>query len=309
MSSASLLASYGFYIESDKPDFYDNNFTRTKFTGIKDIDLLILQWLEYEDIRSFCQIIQFEKYWNNNDFWRTKLLIDFPLRSKYLYSRKHIDLKMNNPRKLYKIINKRSNLINFKQIIYDYYINIEYDYDDGAEFIENDIRILEHFVLNNDIEILRGDVITIDLENCDRNEGKLIWTGKNFVNLNYDIDEYGSLSREFTFPEFPISHFYDSIEHNCIGFLSEQTIKEAINTFDEKTRMATISDRYNTYKIYPKGDREHDDSTTKILTKEQFADFIQLGPYLDPNDQEDDPGIFALYNSYYHFYNRNINSF
>lgn len=261
---------------------------RTKFTGIKDIDLLILQWLEYEDIRSFCQIPQFEKYWNNNDFWRTKLLIDFPLRSKYLYSRKHIDLKMNNPRKLYKIINKRSKLIGHEEIC-DYYV--EDDYGEGAKFI----RKLEQNVLNNDIEILRGDVVIVVENYGNPNVGKLIWSGTNFVNLNYDLHQQGLLDRKFTFPEFPIAHFCESIV-DCTMLLSEQMIKEAINTFDEKTQMTTISDRYNTYKIYPKGDAEHDDSTIKILTKEQFAEFIQLKSYLNPNDQEDDIGIFALYN-------------
>ena len=44
----------------------------------------------------------------------------------------------------------------------------------------------------------RGDVIYIEQEMDDRNDGVLMWDGKKGVMLDYDYDEYGAVSSDFT---------------------------------------------------------------------------------------------------------------
>ena len=65
--------------------------------------------------------------------------------------------------------------------------------------------------------IRRGDVIHLSTFYDYRNEGKLIYTGSHFVDLDYSREEYGCVPIEFqVIEEFPIHYWTEHIEHNFI---------------------------------------------------------------------------------------------
>jgi hypothetical protein len=63
----------------------------------------------------------------------------------------------------------------------------------------------------------RGDVVEITDVNNYRNDGRVIWNGKKFIALDYDIDEYGAVPKEFLIlTEFPPMYWEFAIDHNYI---------------------------------------------------------------------------------------------
>lgn len=65
--------------------------------------------------------------------------------------------------------------------------------------------------------IRRGDIIYFQKFGAYRNDGVYMYDGKKIVDLNYDIDDYGSVSQEFlAIDEFPLDYFVDVIDHNQI---------------------------------------------------------------------------------------------
>lgn len=203
-----------------------------------------------------------------------------------------------NPRKLYETINEQSKLIDLKELLEaNDMLDVEYD----GEFTDQDLdRLTELIYETPSLNILRGDVITINKEDGYRNDGKALWTGLKLVNLDGDIDDYGNVTAEFAFPEFPINHFYESIDHNFITYLSKQAVQEAIKTFDEQTQRAKISNNYDTYEIKPQVIMEDENKynlNTRKLTKAEFEVYIRKNPQLDDNEEYDEYNVYTLVGS------------
>ncbi len=84
--------------------------------------------------------------------------------------------------------------------------NFPFDLDDN----DNDDEVSEFLNTTNLKHILtinRGDIIHIAGTSAYRNNNKFIWNGTKFLPLDFELDEYGSVPRDFTFPEFPIGYF------------------------------------------------------------------------------------------------------
>ena len=87
-----------------------------------------------------------------------------------------------------------------------------------------------------------GDIIRIEQHsNYDyRNGGKLIWNGTTCESLDHDIDDYGSMTKNFAVGnnDWTAQHWADVIDHNHIVYASFNPelngfIKEVYNGIDE----------------------------------------------------------------------------
>ena len=76
--------------------------------------------------------------------------------------------------------------------------------------------------------IQRGDMIQLDWIEY-RNDGSYLWDGENVIQLEYDIDDYGSVPNEFSFPEFSFTYFENRIVHNNLIQLSSELLEESKN--------------------------------------------------------------------------------
>lgn len=206
------------------------------FTGNRDVDKLILSYLSYPDL---IQAIQVNKYISglcDSYFWRNKLKKDFPLRSKFINGPN----RELEPRKLYEKIMRKSRVIEMESICPEFHLNSE---DILCKELLNEITI-EIF---DNIDIFRGDILRLGGSNRFGNAGKFIWTGEKIIELDYTLDDYGNIPKEFTFPEFSLDHFHDSVSHNAIIWLSPDSLDEAVRNFaGDKT---TVSDLYHSYDV------------------------------------------------------------
>jgi len=187
---------------------------------------------------------------NSNDFWAAKIMIDYP-RQTYLpqYYRKF-------SKNLYMHLTMNSKIV-----------EIDYppkpgpaDFDGDAfgddEDYEKELRMITDGMtkyINNNKDFIyrnflkRGDVLHTSWKKEYRNNHKYLWDGTKVVPLDYKIDEYGSVPREFSFPEFRPDYFSESISHNNIVRLTSDKIYEVINNFDPETQTSYITDKYNKY--------------------------------------------------------------
>ena len=200
-----------------------------------NLDKMILMNLSPEELSKMCSLDNYiANLCRDKNFWRNKINQDFPLRRK-IHDDFHKNLYKEDPRELYKIINQRSKIFDLGKWsdsnpwylgtldeLTGKYADADFDIETGVmeEITEYIRRGIDRMPL------LRGDVIYFSWMGDYRNDGKVMWDGEKAVNLSFDIDEYGSVPREFTFPEFPLDHFFDSIVHNNIIWLSDRTIQE-----------------------------------------------------------------------------------
>lgn len=89
-------------------------------------------------------------------------------------------------------------------------------------------------ILLNHNEILdmikRGDIVQFDLITY-RNDLKLIWDGTKLIDLEYDIDEYGHVPRQFNMGEFPVNYWDKTISHNYIRWPTENIANQIQKNF------------------------------------------------------------------------------
>src|SRR5579883_1526137 len=223
------------------------------FTKNKDVDKQILLLLSYRDLLQVCQASRYTReLCSDNQFWRNKIRKDFPKRGANIYYTEYLQLWENNARKLYEIINSPSKIIELDESSYPRLSDIDIPDENGDIKLDprDGRRITDAILPHLDkLPLLRGDVIHLGWTGNYLNDGKFIWTGEKVIDLDYDIDEDGNVPQEFSFPEFPFAHFYHSIAHNTILWLSPSTIQEAINNYQEDKKATTISDSY--YSYYP----------------------------------------------------------
>ncbi len=258
--------------------------TSNKLTGNKDTDQLILLNLDLESLSNMCKSSKFASIiCKDKNFWRNKITKDFPLRGKFVWYTPYRDFYSNNPEKLYRSINQRSKIVKLNKTDYPTLAKTFSDEYKFGDMSRKDLPFITNEIIPNlsKLDLLRGDVIHFEWIRNNRNDGKLIWDGENVLELDYDTDEYGSVPKQFSFPEFPFKHFYDSIDHNFILWISPLAMEEIIRNFNEKTQKSFASDLYKKYPVVA-GAKDEDEEAIH-LTSEQFADYVKEHPLFDEN--------------------------
>ena len=196
-----------------------------------DVDKLILMNFSPSDLFNVCLTNNYiANLCRDKNFWRNKITRDFPLRGKFIY---YDQYKQLDPLELYRIINQQSKIVTLTE---DNYRELAAILPEDDEFTDEDALLITEAISQNldKLPLLRGDVIYLGWMDDYRNSGKFLWDGEKVVNLNHNIDDYGSVSEEFTFPEFPLNHFYSSIDHNHIIWVSDVTLRELQQNYREE---------------------------------------------------------------------------
>ncbi len=178
----------------------------------------------------------------NNDFWRIKVIYDFPTR---------IPTSINKLYKsIYRSLYRKSRIFTLAETPSGTEWGMTED-EKSEEALTDITQGVIQFVIprNPNSQLVRGDVIFLGWESGYRNIGKLMWNGEKVIELDYDLDDYGNVPSCMQFPEFPPDHFTDSIAHNEIFCLSLDSQKELQNNFDSDTQLSSISDNYRTYPV------------------------------------------------------------
>jgi len=181
---------------------------------------------------------------NSNEFWRNKILTDYPKQTHFPFLFQH------EPKKLYMILTMNSKIVKMDAMEFPKLVKLysnEDDYDNEKLLFEMTKAITKDFINENLLK--RGDVLYLSWVASYRNDGKFLWDGKQVVNLDYEDDDYGSVPKEFTFPEFRPDYFSESIVHNNIVRLIPEKINEVINNFDVDTQTSFVTDKYDKYEV------------------------------------------------------------
>lgn len=252
------------------------------FTKIKDLDIKILLELSYADLVSKCQI---NKYLNSlckdNNLWRQKINRDFPLRGKFIWYSPYRKLYEDNPRKLYKIISEKSKIVNLDAKDFPEVAEKIIDEDQFGDMSKEELEWITDQIIPQlaELPLLRGDVIRFKWIGTYENDGKLMWDGEQAISLDYSIDQYGSIPKSFSFPEFPINHFKKSIIHNTIIWIAPEAVEQIVRNFDVNTQKSFVTDLYVTYPVIA-GDVDENDSL-RILSRKEFETYVRKFPFFD----------------------------
>lgn len=132
------------------------------------------------------------------------------------------------------------------------------------EFTEEDLLEVGRLLGARTAQFKPGDVIHLATSGNYRNDGRIVWNGRRFIDLDYDVDDYGSAPSEYTFPEYPLDHFYDSIDHNYIIHLTEAGLNYLLSYFVKGRDGISIEfdDNGKHYSIVFERDLDDDDRYT-----------------------------------------------
>jgi len=220
---------------------------------IKDIEFQICVRLSCKDLSNLSLVNRYYRdLYHNKDFWRQKIDRDFrtnfrdelspssredfredlsPSSRNKFYYEEYLNLYKDNPKTLYRIINRPSKYVFLKTFSYSTNQNLD------MEAVNEEIKKR----LWN-LPLLVGDVINLvgeyypeynsdddpydDSSNDDyyENNRKVIWTGERAIRLSNEVTEYGNLPRIFTFPTFPLKHFEETIHSSNLIWLSPEII-------------------------------------------------------------------------------------
>ena len=99
-------------------------------------------------------------------------------------------------------------------------------------FIGDDEKIpqrLTDWILKDNLDknLIKGDVVHFPCGGY-RNDGSYFWDGKKVIEYLYDenVDEYGSVLKEWTIPEFPVKYFEQVVAHNVYVWIDPKYDKE-----------------------------------------------------------------------------------
>jgi hypothetical protein len=253
------------------------------FSGVKDVDKIILLNLDLTSLSNVCRVNKYAaEICKDKSFWRNKIVKDFTLRGKFLWYTEYRNLYKNNPKQLYEIINRKSKIVSLSKKNYPALAKKFVEAED-FDMSKKDLQLVNEKILPNlkSLPLLRGDVIHFEWTGKYRNDGKLIWTGERAVELYSELDDYGTVPKEFAFPEFPIDHFYESIDHNNLIWISADKVQEIIKNFDERTQKSFVTDLYHSIPVI--AGAKNDDEKLIHLNKQQFADYVTKFPFFDDN--------------------------
>jgi len=162
----------------------------------------------------------------------------------------------------------------------------------------NDL-VLDYIYDFTDYKLVKGDLICFTGLDDYRNQGVSIFDGCKIINLDYDIDDYGSLPEEFTVINdgVPIRYWENTekdkgIDHNHLVWFDHRIVKQQlIDNVTEIDDNLFTSFEYNdkTYKIYDHLSFFDDESRN---TKEQFIkilseDTLLLLQFIDEFDDDE----------------------
>jgi hypothetical protein len=214
-----------------------------------DVIRHIALFLSPRDVLSLC--LSAKKFNGNIGkcafFWRNKIKVDFPRQT---YS---INFYQKNPKQLYRKLCMKSKIVYLLEREFPELkaFNDTFDIDDIDEEITmaNEITkcITEDFIER--VELKRGDVLRLGWTGGFRNDDKYMWDGEKAVILDYEYIDYGSVSEDFSFPEFPPHYFSESIDYSNIVRLSPEKVKEVIDNFSADSQTSFITDKYNKYTV------------------------------------------------------------
>lgn len=243
------------------------------FTGIKDIDIEILIKL---DNKSLCSVFKCNRflhnYSKNENLWRRKMLGEFPKRSIGF---------LKDPIRMYSLIREKAKLFELtkERYLQSWEIKNKYLYGEINKISAADVLncVTAEIYLNFDNKyIFRGDFILFF------NNFLLIWTGEKAIFLDaFTILGNNMIPKEFSFPEFPLDHFHNSMVYSI--YISPEKMKEAIINFSELEQRSFITDLQNTYFVKI--------PWTHHITREQFAEHITKHPYIDDYEATFSTGI------------------
>ena len=254
------------------PDFVYGKITERSWTKDPNLDMLILINFSPTELQTICQGNRYiASLCRDHNFWRNKIVKDFPLRGKYIYHDEYIKLYKENPRELYKIINEKSKIINVENyLLYPELKTFEKETlsvlgptDDKQNFFYHsnaDTIIMKNIQKYfTKLPLLRGDILYLKWLFTSPNGGKIIWNGEKFVPLKIDstISYFPILPEQFTFPEFPLDHFFlEGINAIWLSPLKQIELRQNYQTqgfYDEpfhRIGYSVISDNYGRkYKI------------------------------------------------------------
>lgn len=113
------------------------------------------------------------------------------------------------------------------------------DIPDDIQEIPEELRDaeLKYLIFREGVQPERGDLLKHTF-NTYRNDLTYIYDGEEFVDLWYDLDDYGSVPPDFTAEEFPPDYWVDRIEHNNIIWVKipEDAVWEDVTEVPEGVR-------------------------------------------------------------------------
>ncbi len=106
----------------------------------------------------------------------------------------------------------------------------------------HNIRKAERLLRKSNPVLRRGDLMYINAWDY-RNDGILIYDGNHFIDLDFNIDDYGALPEQFTVREFPINYWQinqgnlNGISHNGIIWIPNDMIHKPFYEFSENNEV------------------------------------------------------------------------
>lgn len=153
-------------------------------------------------------------------------------------------------------------------------------FEQVQNYMLNELRNLK----NN---VVRGDLICYNGLDYYRNNGIFIFDGCDIINLDYDIDDYGALPKEFTVINngVPIDYWYNTeknkgIDNNYLVWFDHKSVKkQLIDNIIEIDGDLFTTFEYNDeiYKIYA---YKSDFSEELKLTNEKIIDILSGNDFL-----------------------------
>jgi hypothetical protein len=120
-------------------------------------------------------------------------------------------------------------------------------------------------------DIKCGDII--NFQGSYRNEGKWIWDGTKIVNLDTEVDDYGSVPPEFKVgKDFQPNHWIDVVDHNSIIWLEDELFEDIeiyAKTDQFYGRVKIFDTNYkifiDSYRLNPPDSQIHNDILNKTM--------------------------------------------
>lgn len=117
---------------------------------------------------------------------------------------------------------------------FTHYVNFNIQEDD---LTEENLKAINIIVKSSNLDLRRGDLISIKPQHGYRNNDIAIYDGVNVISLENDIDDYGYVPKQFkVIQEFPIQYWSDDpdnldltkrgIDHNCIVWFDHNIVKD-----------------------------------------------------------------------------------
>ena len=154
-----------------------------------DVLSQLLSFVPYRNLVNICRTHKkFALICSTEQFYRQRIEREYPNFTKA----KHLTFEQ-----FYKMLKRyESNEARMFEIPNSvYFSTYNVDYDDVLNIDELNEKVLPFAKAN--FPVRRGDLIHLESEGSYRNDGKYIYDGEKFIELEFDIDDYGAIPKEF----------------------------------------------------------------------------------------------------------------